>query len=99
MPVSLAASPIVDADLEHLWFGVEHRAQAGDVVLGGKKPPALAQMQPEPSADLLAELRELGAGPVAGAAIDELEEPVALPQRRAVLGGQAGIDHQEAPDP
>ena len=56
-------------------------------------------MQPKPSVDLRAELRELGAGPVAGAAIGELEKPVTLLQHRAVGGGQAGIDHQEAPDP
>ncbi len=34
--------------------------QPGDEILGGKKPPALAQMQPKPSVDLLAQLRELG---------------------------------------
>ena len=64
----------VDAHLEHLWFGVEHRGQAGDEILGGKKPPALAQMQPEPSADLLADLRKLGAGPVGGAGIGRIRE-------------------------
>ena len=56
-------------------------------------------MQPKPSADLLAELRELGSGPVAGSAMGELEKPVTLPQPRAVGGGQAGIDHHKAPDP
>ena len=89
----------VDAHLKHLWFGVEHRAQAGDVVLGGEKPPARAQVQPEPSVDLRAQLRELGGGLVAGSAAGELEETVAFPQLCAVGGGQAGIEHQEAPDP
>ena len=32
---------VVDADLKHLRFGVEDRAQAGDAFIGGKKPPAL----------------------------------------------------------
>ena len=67
----------VDADLEYLWFGFEHRGEAGDEVLGGKEPPALAQVQPEPSVDLSAELRELGGGPRRGG-MDEFEESVAL---------------------
>jgi hypothetical protein len=36
----------VDAHLEHLRFGFESRGQPGDEILRGKKPPALAQMQP-----------------------------------------------------
>ena len=74
----------VDAHLKHLGFGVEHRGEAGDEVLGGEKPPAFAQVQPEPSVDLSAQLRQLGAGPVAGSATGELEKPVTLLQLRAV---------------
>ncbi len=89
----------VDAHLKYLWFGVEHRGQAGDEVVGGEKPPAFAQVQPEPSVDLNAELRQLGGGLVAGDANGELEKSVALLQRCAVGGGQAGVEDQEAPDP
>ncbi len=54
-------------------------------------------MQPEPSPDLSTELRELRGGPVAGAAIDKPEEPVALTQQRAVGGWVLmGIEHRRA---
>ena len=89
----------VDCHLEYLCFGLQHRRQAGNEALGCKKPPALVQMQPEPSVDLSADVRELGAGPVVGAGWAKFEEPVALKEHRAILGGQAGVDHQEAPDP
>ncbi|HVQ83186.1 MAG TPA: hypothetical protein VMS84_00145 [Mycobacterium sp.] len=56
-------------------------------------------MQPIPSVDLTAELRELGTGLFRGTPTGKLEEPVALTQGCAVLGWQACIEHQEAPDP
>ena len=70
----------VDADLENVWFGIEDCGQAGDEVVGSKEPPALAQMQPEPTADLLAHLGELGVRPAVG----EFEEPVALLSRSSI---------------
>src|SRR2546429_342128 len=68
----------VDAHLQPLWSGAEPRAQAGDVVLGGEKPPARTQMQPEASVDLRAQQRQHGGGLVAGSATGELEETVAF---------------------
>ena len=78
--------------MEHLGFGVEDRDEAGDEILGGEEPPALTQMQPVPSVDLVAEVD-------AGGAVGKLEERVSLMQYRAIFGRQAGIDHQEASDP
>jgi hypothetical protein len=82
----------VDSDLEHLGFGVEHRDEAGDEILGGEKPPALPQMQPVASADVVAQVS-------AGGVIGKLEERVCLLQYRAIVGRQAHIDHQVASDP
>jgi hypothetical protein len=45
-----------DSYLEHLWFGVEHRDEAGDQIIRGKKLPAVVQMQPVPSVDLVAQV-------------------------------------------
>ena len=87
----------VYSHLEYLWFGFEHRDQAGDEILGRKEPPALAQVQPEPSPDLSAELRELRGGPVAGAAIDKPEEPVALTQQRGRGLGINGLSNIAGP--
>src|SRR6516164_1420786 len=55
--------------------------------------PGPAQVQPEPSPDLSAELR---GGPVAGAAIDKPEEPVALTQQRAG-GGWVLMGYRTSP--
>ena len=45
----------VDPYLEHLCFGLEHRDEAGCQIFGGKKLPAVPQMQPIPSVDLVAQ--------------------------------------------
>ena len=56
--------------------------------------PGPAQVQPEPSPDLSAELR---GGPVAGAAIDKPEEPVALTQQRGRGLGINGLSNIAGP--
>ena len=83
---------VVDADLDHLWFGFEHRGEAGDQVLGCEEPPVLAQVQPVSCVDVGANVPELGAG------WREFNESVALAEYFAVLGREAGVDDQEAPD-
>jgi len=82
----------VDSHLEYPWLRLEHRGEPGDEVLRRKEPPSWGQMQPVPRIDLSADLAELGA-------VGELEESVAVGQRRAILGGHTGVDDQEALDP
>jgi hypothetical protein len=45
----------VDPYLGHLRFGLEHRDEAGCQIFGGKKLPAVRQIQPIPSVDLVAQ--------------------------------------------
>jgi hypothetical protein len=49
---------VIDRDLEHGWFGLQHRGQAADEMIGREKPPVVVQMEPESSADLGADRRE-----------------------------------------
>ena len=57
-PVKCLRVTVIDRDLEHGWFGLEHRGQAADEMVAREKPPVVVQMEPESSADLGADRRE-----------------------------------------
>jgi hypothetical protein len=75
----------VDANLEHLGFGLENRGQAAYESLRGKETPALAQVQPEASLDLIPDVGKPDVRPLLVRRTAELDELVTLQQGRSIL--------------
>ena len=80
VPVSFAASAKLTPTWNTCGFGLEHRGQAGDEILGCEEPPALAEVQPVTVRRSGRGSARAGRRRVCRVSAGELEESVAIQQ-------------------